>query len=1141
MQRRSGGVLHAASDLVNFLECGHLTRLDLAALSGDATIPRSRDDAADLIARKGEEHEAAYLVSLETAGKDVAKIPTFDEGIELEDAVALTRAAMAEGREIIFQGALLSEPFRGYADFLERVEQPSDLGPWSYEVADTKLARRVKPYFLIQLCLYSELIASIQGLVPERMHIVLGTRDRESFRLADYSAYYRRVRDRYLEHVTSTLDDTYPEPVEHCDVCHWQAHCVERREADDHLSLVAGIRRSQIARLREREIATVAQLGAADRTARPIRIGEHTFERLRQQARLQRTPAENGKPPLELLEPAAGRGFALLPPPSEGDLFFDMEGDPFYENGLEYLFGVTSVEHGEPVFHAFWGRDRAEEKRAFEDFVDFVQERRRAHPNLHVYHYAHYEPTALKRLMGMHATREDDVDDLLRNEVLVDLYRVVEQSLRIGQPSYSIKKVEAFYMPEREEAVTDAGDSIIRFEQWLDSDPRDDGILEEIRAYNEADCHSTHLLREWLLERKSDAEQRFDLEVPWRPAPDPHVPDADAAAELDTLQRQLIAGLPADPSDRDPDQRSLWLLAHLLDYHRREAKPQWWEYFRRLEATDEELTDLDADALGRLEDTGVEPWPLPRPAQSLVYTLSFPPQEHKIVPGNWTDPHTQSGVTVREVDESTGRIEISRATRRGTEPLPRALIPGGPYGTDAQIAALRRIADDVAAHGLGAPGRYSALRDLLRRTPPRTSAVDLGEPLQGERFGLDQAKAVVHGLQGSYLFIQGPPGSGKTHTGAHLILDLIQAGKRVGITSNSHKAIHNLLDKVEEVARELGIQFRGLKKHSKTEDRFESKLGDGALIAATGSNADMLDRELQLVAGTAWLFARDDMDRTVDYLFIDEAGQLSLADTLAVGAASSNLVLLGDPSQLAQVSQAVHPPGAGCSSLEHLLDGHGGTVPRDRGLFIDETHRMHPDVCRFISEAIYEGRLSSFTNCANQRIDSPGPLTGTGVRYLPVEHTGNARRSEQEAAVIAARVDELIGADYTKANGETVPLGTEDIMVVSPYNAQVRCLSQSLPDGVRVGTVDKFQGQQAAVVFFSMATSTGEDIPRNLEFLFSRNRLNVAISRARCLAVLVCSPELLHIRCRSADQMRLVNALCLLIELAEADQRGDRP
>jgi len=1124
----------SASDLINHLECAHLTHLDLGVATGALTLEETRTDAADLVARKGDEHELAYVESVRAAGREVVEITSEPDLDGLRRGAQRTLEAMRAGAEVIYQGVLFDGVrWRGYTDFLERVETPSRLGGWSYEVADTKLARRVKPYFLLQLCFYSELLASAQGVAPEWMHVVLGTRMRESFRVGEFAAYYRQVKERFEQVLAAGANGTYPEPVEHCGLCRWEAVCDARREADDHLSLVANMRRSQTLRLAETGIATVAQLASATSEARPARIGEQTFEALREQARLQVEQRTTGEAHYELLVPEEGRGFARLPAPSEGDLFFDMEGDPFFDEGLEYLFGVTWIEDGQPRFRAFWATNRAEEKQAFEGFVDFVMERLERYPDLHVYHYAPYEPTALKRLMGLHATREDEIDHLLRNEILVDLYAVVRQGLRISQPSYSIKKVEAFYMEQRDTEVAEGGDSIIAFEEFLETGDR--SLLEAIERYNDDDCRSTWLLRDWLLERRAEAIERFGRDIPWRPAPEPWQPDPEDVAEVDALRGALVAGVPESPEDRRPEAEARWLLGQLLDYHRREAKPEWWAYFDRLEADGQQLIEVDTEALGGLTDAGVEPRPLPPPARSTIHTLRFPAQEHKIGPGEYVDPATEKGVNVERVDDAAGVLEIRRATVRAEEPLPRALIPGTPYDTRLQRAALRRLANDVLERGLDAGGRYAALRAIVKRQLPRTDAREHGSALQSGTFELDEAKALAAGLRDSHLFIQGPPGSGKTFTGAHLVCHLLARGARVGIASSSHAAIHNLLAEVERFAGE-DPGWHGRKKHSGTPESRYRSTREASLIENCDRIDDFTDPDCRLVAGTAWLFAREELDGMLDYLFIDEAGQISLADALAIGTSARNLVLLGDPLQLAQVSQAVHPPGAGASVLEHLLGEHA-TVPRQRGLFIDQTRRMHPAVCRFISEAVYEGRLESFADCARQSLDARGQLTGTGVRYIPVAHEGNARQSTEEAAEIARGIEGLLGANYTTADGQVRPLRAEDVMVVAPYNAQVRCLRARLPDAVRVGTVDKFQGQEAAVAFFSMATSSGAELPRNLEFLFSRNRLNVAVSRARCLGVLVCSPELLHVRCLSAEQMRLVNALCLLVEMA-GEQAG---
>jgi hypothetical protein len=557
-------------------------------------------------------------------------------------------------------------------------------------------------------------------------------------------------------------------------------------------------------------------------------------------------------------------------------------------------------------------------------------------------------------------------------------------------------------------------------------------------------------------------------------------------------------------------------------------KPGWWVYFERLEADEEQLTEVDSEALGEITVANIEPTQLPPPSRSLIHTLHFPPQEHKVGPGGFVDPATKRGVTVKSIDNLARTLRISREAKRVDEPLPRALIPGEPYKTRVQQAALRRLAEDIVSRGLDAEDRYSALREILSGDFPSMVARRRGETLQAGKFDLEDAKQIAEGLNNSYLFIQGPPGSGKTYTGAHLILHLIKQGHRVGVASGNHAAIHNLLTEVDEYAPP-GKPFKGLKKCGNDGgNSYESKRG---LIENSQEIADFAGGDYELVAGTAWLFCSEEMDGTLDYLFCDEAGQISLADALAMGTCARNVILLGDPQQLAQVSQAVHPPGAGVSVLEHLLE-EDTTIPPERGLFIDETRRMHPDVCKFISRAIYEDRLESFADCANQRVDAPGELTGTGIRYVPVAHEGNTRESPEEAETIAGLVDDLLKGQYAKEDGTSSPLKPEEIMVVAPYNAQVRSLRDLLPAGVKVGTVDKFQGQEAAVCFFSMATSSGEEIPRNLEFLFSRNRLNVAISRARCLAVLVCNPALLEILCRSAEQMRLLNALCLFVEMA---------
>ena len=434
--------------------------------------------------------------------------------------------------------------------------------------------------------------------------------------------------------------------------------------------------------------------------------------------------------------------------------------------------------------------------------------------------------------------------------------------------------------------------------------------------------------------------------------------------------------------------------------------------------------------------------------------------------------------------------------------------------------------------------RYSAVASVLRRDYPSIAGRERGAPVMPE--GADPLRATIEALlalQKSYLLVQGPPGAGKTYTASQAIVALLAAGMRVGVASNGHKAINQLLGEVETLAKANGLVCRGIKKSS----REDQKLGTGGWIEETLDN-NAVTRAYQLVAGTAWLFARPEHDQAFDYLFIDEAGQVGLANVVAMGVAARNIVLVGDQMQLAQPIQGTHPRGSGVSALQHLLEGHA-TVPPERGVFLSETRRMHPDLCAFVSAAVYERRLRSAPGTEVQRLLADPALdrdaiASSGLRFVFVHSLGCTQRSRPEAERLDRTYRALLGQRWRNRKGEERQIGVDDILVVSPYNMQVELLKTTLPAGARVGTVDKFQGQEAAIVLVSMATSSGDDLPRNIEFLYSRNRLNVAISRARCLAVIFANPRLLEIPCSTIAQMELVNGLCWARRFAVAQAAG---
>jgi uncharacterized protein len=1082
MRLASDGTLFLSpSDLSAHLACPHLTNLELQVQRGELERPHVDDTHGDLIRRKGDEHEAAYLALLEAAGRTIVRIPTYDDpGFDAAEARRLTEEAVGAGEaDVVYQPYLSDGAWRGFADFLER--RPDG----TYEVVDTKLARSAKPAHVLQLCFYSEQLARIQGRLPERFHVELGTGERETFRTADHMAHFRRSRERLLEALAAT-PETYPWPCEHCGLCDFRHLCKQRLRDDDNLVLVAGLRRSQAIHLAEQGIPTLAALGAHEPGLEVDGMRPETLETIRHQAELQLHHRETGEHRVEHLPDEEGRGLRLLPEPDFGDVWLDLEGHPFYEpaRGLEYLFGwCYRDEDGTVRYEAAWARDRDGEREVFERFVDWVVERRRRHPGAHVYHYASYERSALRRLMGEHGTRENEVDDFLRQDVLVDLYRVVKQALRASVESYSIKAIEELYGFERTAEVSGGDESTVLFERWLESG--DDSLLEKIEAYNEEDCRSTVELHEWLLHERPPG-------LPWRPTVVPEPPEEEMAPERVVLRDALLA---RSEEEGDPP----WLLAQLLDYHRREAKPQWWEWFLHLSLDEEELIE-DTDTIGGLELVGA-----PEPdKQSLVYTFSFPEQEHKIS-GDCVDPATEKAYDVT-VDDALGLVRLRRARNRASEPLPRALVPGPPIHDREQRAALARL----ARRYLDGRAAESVVAVLERRLP---------------RARLDLAPVeAVFTVQSSYLFVQGPPGSGKTWQGAKMAVALMRAGKRVGVTSLSHKAIHKLLEEIEREAREQRFAFRGRKKSTagNEESRFE-----GSFIDSADRWQEMLDDDLQLLAGTAWLFAREAFEGHVHTLFVDEAGQVALADALAVGSAARNLVFLGDPNQLPQVSQGAQPEQAKVSVLQHLL-GEDETVPPERGIFLERTWRLRPEICDFTSDTYYEGRLLPADVSERRTL-----AAGDGLVLDGIEHAGRSQSSWEEVDAVVSAIRALLGTPYTDENGVVRAVGPADVLVVAPYNAQVRRLRQRVPAGVRVGTVDKFQGQEAPVVLVSMASSSSEDAPRGIGFAFDRHRVNVATSRAQCRVVLVCAPRLLDADCKTVEQMRLVNAVCRFAELAE--------
>jgi len=1141
MKTDSARIRLSASDLSNHLACHHLTSLDLSVAVGARPAPEWKSPDLWVFQQRGMEHEQAYLVHLEDSGLAVVNLRDVDSE---ERAFAETRAAMEKGVAVIAQGTLADGRWFGRSDLLRRVERPSRLGDWGYEVYDCKLARETKAATILQLSLYSELVARIQGVLPDWMYVVPATEDFqvEQYRVLDFAAYYRYIRAR----LEKALDRepgrsaSYPEPNAHCSMCRWWSECDRRWREDDHLSLVAGITTVQRKQLRSWETTKVEQLARLPLPLqkRPEHGSKEGYVRVREQARVQVAGRNLNQPLREMLEIADDRGLSRLPEPSPGDVFFDLEGDPFVGfGGREYLFGfVTTDERGLTAYEWKWARTAQGEKDAFEWFVDLVMARWDKNPAMHVYHFGSYEPAALKRMMGRYATREDAIDRMLRAGLFVDLHTVFKQAVRASVEEYSLKSAEVFHKFERSVPLDEARQAMRLVEHSLElrrTHDLDEAVGKTVEGYNSDDCFSTRSLRDWL-EREREAMEEAGKKIT-RPAPSEGAP-SEAVSErqqrIAVLVADLIKGIPIDAERRTPEEAARWLLAHLLDWHRREDKGDWWEYFRLRDLAEEDLFD-ERSALAGLRFVRRLALDGKLPADRYVFDL----QETDVRAGDVVCKGSEKVGEVVAIDLAERTIDIKKTAKSASSHPTSVFVDVRGPKTETLADSLFRLGTWVKNNGLEGSGTHRAARDLLLQRPPRLASA-AGTLVKSGESTLDAGKRIALSLDRSVLPVQGPPGTGKTYTGARMICELIRQGKKIGVTAVSHKVIRNMLNAVLDAAQEVGLQR--VSCWQKVSEKPKEDLPAG--ITATTDNGKALAAlsggSAQVLAGTAWLWSREDFLEAVDVLVVDEAGQMALANVLAVAQAAKSVILLGDPQQLDQPLRGSHPEGAEKSALEHLLAG-AKTIPANKGLFLEKTWRLHPKICEFTSEVFYEGRLESRDGLERQRIEGHPWVGAAGLWFVPVKHEGNQNASPEEVERIVALVEGLLRPEviWVDAQDNRRALQLEDILIVAPYNAQVSDLSSRLRKA-RVGTVDKFQGQEAPVVIYSLTTSSPEDAPRGMEFLYSLNRLNVATSRARAVVIVVGSPRLLEPDCHSPRQMQLANALCRFAELAQFVDRS---
>jgi len=1173
MYKTADGIfVYSPSDLTLYMRspfASWVSRLEVDYPEKLAGFEKDQDALMGLLAGKGVAHEARYLKQLREkyGDENVIEIKS-----DRKTAEADTLDAMRSGYQVIFQAYLKRENFAGFADFLIRREGESSLGDYYYEAWDTKLSKVTKPYFVTQLCCYSWMLEDIQGRLPESVVVVLGNEEPETFRTAQYYSYYLNLKHQFLlaqDNFTGEIQDV-PDPALYSDYGPWESYAKQLLKESDSLALVANIRKTQISKLREAGIQTSVEL-AQTKIQQVKGISSQVFFRLRLQAELQLQSRGQDKPRYKVILQDEGKGLSALPPSAELDVFFDIEGHPLEKGGLEYLWGVSyrdpsAVQGKQYAFKDWWAHDQEQEKLAFEGFIDWVYDRWMRDPAMHVYHYASYEITAINKISSREQTRKDETAALLIAGVFVDLYKIVRNGLLVGEPKYSIKNIEHLYREKRTTDVANGGESVVVYENWREQNgvqcwaQQDNGyknwranpdsfdwegwpILKNIRDYNIDDCESTLELHDWLGRRQKEANfvysPKVEDDLDAEEKTERQLSNEEKRNALAERQQRLIDRFEAEDNLKQDHQAKL--LVSLLHFYDRERKPQYRSYFERLEKNEEDLWDDDTvvhdiKLVSMLPEEDKLICKALYNADQLIRTDKFKSGSIKRS-SNKSISAKVINIKFAEISAHQGEVTFVIDADKEEFLQQKSLAL---FGDDSRIPteALENRLCEITEQYFNNGVLSGAVKTLLNQDKPNFKYSATPLPVNRTIFpdNVNYQDAIFKSVQemdSTCLCIQGPPGSGKTTTAKLVIGKLVEQGNRIGVMSNSHAAIMNVLEKLVET-------FSGLKVVKVggygTKAEFEESYPEDKYHLTYRKDMGFTQKEpyemFQVVGATAYAFAKDIAHEVpLDYLFVDEASQVALASLIAVSGAAKNIILMGDQMQLEQPIQGSHPGDSGLSALEFMLKGHA-VIPEEKGIFLERTYRMHPEVCEPLSEIVYEGKLKADLANGNQVITVKQPklvTRGRGILSIKAQHEGNVQSSEEEVILVQQLIDELKTATFTNKDGQQRNILDEDILIVAPYNMQVNLLKEKLRGNLKIGTIDKFQGQEAPVVIVSMAVSDSVDNPRGLDFIFDINRLNVAISRAQALAVIVSNKGLEECNVTTMEQMGKVGLFCRLI------------
>ena len=1075
-------------------------------------IELSKNDQLRL--EKGNIHEKEYLKELKKKYKKVIDLK--NSKLSKEEKVPKTIQAMKEGWEVIHGGYLKRDNWRGEFDFLIiNKDLKSKFGDYSYEVIDTKNSNKPKPDHIIQLGMYTYMLEETQGVLPKRFTIVLKDMVREDVQVNQVNEFFKTHRINYETFVKNGIDKTKPEKCSFCQICSWKEECEKIWIKEDNLNQIGGLTKIHLKKLLELKIDSASKLSKQDPKKNIKGFKPEISYKLITQARLQK---EYEKTQVPIYEPnpinlIGVKGFNLLPEPSACDLYFDIESveDHIYPGGLEYLFGIYYVENDKEKFKALWAHNKDEEKQNVIKFFEFTKAHFEKYPSSKIYHYGSYETTALEKLTSLHKTKDVEYDHYMNLNKFVNLLNVNTQGIFISENSYSLKNIEKFYNFKRKGDVQKGDVSQEYYSEWVET--QDQKYLDEIESYNKQDCISTIELHRWLLKIKPE-------ETSWFTSKKEEMELRDREIKMIEYQNKV-------ENSKIKNKRIKQLLSDIIGFYVRENKPSWTHFFKRRGKSDEELVE-DPECVGNMK-LNSEPTP---EKKSLIYSYKFENQDFKlrknkksVIANNHDIEQKDFAGTILDIDYKTNEILLKRGTGSGILPETLSIGPEKPRLNEKLILNTYNYIDSV----LDNENNNSALNDFLNKEIPNIKGVKRGEKLLKTNDFNKEIPNIISNLDNSYLYIQGPPGTGKTYQAANTILELLKKRKKIAVTGLSHKVIHNLLYEIEEMStspikgykagdpEDEETVFKGKYIETYKDDPRKSVFKQALLEETNGF----------IFAGTKFHLASSYYDQKIDYLFIDEAGQLSVADLICIGNIAKNIILIGDQNQLGQPIKGTHPNESGQSILDYLLEGKD-TIPEDKGIFLNKTYRLNTKLNDFISSNFYEERLIC-DESNDQRLikfDKKSRIKDSGIHFIEMNHSLNVQTSIEEFEVVRDLLKDMIGLEFDD-KGKTRKLTIDDFLIISPYNTQVNLLisklEQSKFKSPRVGTIDKFQGQQAPITIISMTSSDSDSLPRNKEWFFSRNRLNVAISRAQVASIILFNPKLLDNAPKNVDQIKLMN------------------